>query len=144
MTMKAKIEKYTPIILSVIVLCVLLYMEFNLAVDVRKTISNELITMFSIFFGFISSSLSILCSMQDKDFIKGMKTTGAYSEIIEYHWKAIFASSISIVIAFFSTLSCDWYFLTDFIDEILLSVSIGAFASILRVVYLFKQTLSFS
>lgn len=138
------LERYSPIAGSLLSFLVLI--KFNISVQEAHIpqIASAFFTIYAVLLGFISASLSIFFSIQDRKFIKTMKSSGAFKAIIKYHYCSIIWCMCAILIAFTVTISTgnEAIFNCAFVSKILISIGIGAMLSFLRVTYLLCRVLS--
>lgn len=134
------IEKYTPISVCLLTLFLIIIFPTTRLWAHGAVLANAMITFFSISFGFIATSLSIMFSIQDRKFVKSLKSSGAFRQIIDYHWSAILWSLLSVFVAILFLLS-DGNNVNDISNtsktmlSAALSIGFGSACSSLRVVY---------
>lgn len=97
--------------------------------------------IFSIFCGFISTSLSILFSLQDRRSVKKMKDSYAFYEIVSYHWWAIIWCAAAIAMAFIMLFSPKLQFVGVTCLDVMFGVGLGACFAVHRVIYFFVRIL---
>lgn len=68
-------EKHAGIIVFIIAIIVLFLLKNKLCITKIENSLTDFLNIFSIFAGFLTTSVSILYSIQDKDFIKIAKTS---------------------------------------------------------------------
>lgn len=85
-----------------------------------------------IFAGFLTTSISILYSIQDKDFIKIAKTSGAYQDLLKLIYKTIGWCVLSIVAVIIAKLIT-----ADSVKLIPLSICFGALSAVILAGFLF-------
>lgn len=134
-------ERHYPSLGCCLGICLLYLYPFVITEPQAQALCNAFFTIFSICCGFISTSLSILFSLQERQSIKILKTSGAFSEIIDYHWMAIFWCLLSIVSAFIviflpksSVLDCS-------IVNIMLAIGFGGLLAVYRLIHLLVRVL---
>ncbi len=136
-----KLENIYPLLSGIIVFLLLLWGEIDFSLETLRQLSNAFFVLFSISCGFISTSLSIFFTLQDRRVIKSLKTSNVFYEIISYHWKAIiwcfFALFLAFLIAIFPELKVFdlplGYFMCAF--------GFSAVLAIYRVISLFMRVL---
>lgn len=126
------IEKYTWIVVITITFSFLYFIRDELKVDTLNDLLTCFLNIFSIFIGFLTVSLSVLFSTQDKEFIKIAKTSGAYQQLFRYIYIAIAYCILAILLVISSKLLA-----FDVLKIFSLSVCFGSFSSALLAGYLF-------
>lgn len=136
------IEKYAPSSGATACLLGLLFHVSAWDSVFAREASNAFFVIFSISCGFISTSLSILFTLQDRRAVKSLKTSGAFRDIVSYHWRAILWCLTAIIFALLFLLT-QYYFkeLNCLSGQVMFSAGCGAFLAVLRVVYLFVKVL---
>nr|DAP84355.1 MAG TPA: hypothetical protein [Caudoviricetes sp.] len=126
------IEKYIGITVIAIAFAILYYLKEKLPLDKINVSLTDFLNIFSIFAGFLTTSISLLFSIQDKKFIKIAKTSGAYQQLLKYIYTTIAYCVVSISFVIFAKLiSCDIFKILS------LSVCFGSFAKVVLVGFLF-------
>lgn len=133
-------ENLFPLILSVLVFIIIILspLKHNINFDFCNKLSGPYLTIFSICFAFIFSSLSFLLCLTDNKFIRGMKQSGTFKKIIYYHEKCIlwcaFAIFCGTIILFWSKeIYKPWQ------GAIFISAGIGSISSTWRIFNLFLK-----
>jgi len=138
------IERNGPIAVSLLSFLLLNLFRIYVQEIHIPQIANAFFTIYAVLLGFISASLSIFFSIQDRKFIKSLKTSGAFKAIIKYHYKAIIWCICALLIAFIVTISTGNKAIFDckIIGRILVSIGIGAMLAFYRVAYMLCKVLS--
>lgn len=136
-----QVENWYPTVVCLGVLIVLRSMPQTVDSVAISSIINAFFVIFSIFCGFISTSLSILFSLQDRRAIKKMKDSNAFYEIIVFHWRAILWCAAAIIMAFAMLFSPKFSFLGVTCLDVMFSVGVGACSAVYRVIYFFVRIL---
>lgn len=140
--MLAKIvEQGYPFAGFIIVLGGLMLNPLDITASQIKDLSNAFFIIFSISCGFTSTSLSILFTLQDRRPVKILKTSNAFYEIIDFHWRAIAWTFIAILSAFGVVLFPKFQILTVRIEYLMLAGGTGAILAVHRVILLFVRVL---
>lgn len=134
-------EKLYPALGGFIFLSWIYYKNPQLDSALVSTISNAFFIIFSICFGFISTSISILFTLQDRMSVKTLKTSNAFYEIITFHWKAILACFLSISSAIMVSIFPSFVIFGCQLVFIMLSFGTCAVLSVFRVIYMFVRIL---
>lgn len=107
-----------------------------------KDLANAFFIIFSICCGFISTSLSILFTLQDRRSVKSLKSSGAFKDIISFHWRALLWCFIAILGAFGVLLAQSYSGqASPYFGYGMISVGIGAVLAVFRVIHLFVRIL---
>jgi len=142
-----RLERWGPLGGTFLAWLTLALLRPSIDIELFKDISNIYTVFFSVASGFIATSLSILFTVQDKDFIRSLKTSNAFYEIVDYHWKALGWSVFAILSAFIPIIMrqslIGQKLDTPYNYKLLLCIAtgVGAFLAVLRVTYLFGYTL---
>jgi len=107
-----------------------------------KDLATSFAAIFAVFLGFITTSISIFFSAQDKPFVKSMKTSGAFSMIVNYHHLAIIWCSIAVFVSLVCTVicqDCEHNSIGMYIKTTMFATSAAAFISMVRVGYFYKK-----
>lgn len=107
-------------------------------------VANAFFTIFAVLLGFISASLSIFFSIQDRKFIKTLKTSGAFGGIIKYHYRSMLWCFTAIFLAFITTVSTgkEAVFECSLVGKLLMAIGFGAMLSFFRVSHMLCMVLS--
>ena len=138
------LERKGPLGGALLTLLLLIVLRPGIEAGLLKDISDLYTVFFSVACGFIATSLSILFTVQDREFAKGLKSSGAFNEIVAYHWGALRWSTFVIFFTAFaliflkqsSTPQNETLFYKG-ITLFCLAMGMGAFLAVLRVSYLF-------
>lgn len=134
-------ERFIPEACFIIVLT-LTYIYSDIIPVNTKDLSGSFAAIFAVFVGFITTSISIFFSAQDKQFIKSMKSSGSFAMIVSYHHMAIMWCSVAVVASLVCTVFCDNCSNNNFVTAIkgvMFSTSFAAFVSMVRVGYFYKK-----
>lgn len=125
-------EKHAGAIVFVITIFVLFWLKNMLCMTKIESSLTDFLNIFSIFAGFLTTSISILYSIQDKDFIITAKTSGAYQDLLNLIYKAIGCCVLSIVVVIIAKLIT-----VDSVKLIALSICFGALSAVILTGFLF-------
>lgn len=125
-------EKHAGIIVFIIAIVVLFLLKNKLCITKIENSLTDFLNIFSIFAGFLTTSISILYSIQDKDFIKIAKTSGAYQDLLKLIYKTIGWCVLSIVAVIIAKLIT-----ADSVKLIALSICFGALSAVILAGFLF-------
>ena len=125
-------EKHAGAIVFVITIFVLFWLKNMLCMTKIESSLTDFLNIFSIFAGFLTNSISILYSIQDKDFIITAKTSGAYQDLLNLIYKAIGCCVLSIVAVIIAKLIT-----VDSVKLIALSICFGALSAVILTGFLF-------
>ena len=125
-------EKHAGAIVFVITIFVLFWLKNMLCMTKIESSLTDFLNIFSIFAGFLTTSISILYSIQDKDFIITAKTSGAYQDLLNLIYKAIGCGVLSIVAVIIAKLIT-----VDSVKLIALSICFGALSAVILTGFLF-------
>ena len=125
-------EKHAGIIVFIIAIIVLFLLKNKLCITKIENSLTDFLNIFSIFAGFLTTSVSILYSIQDKDFIKIAKTSGAYQDLLKLIYKTIGWCVLSIVAVIIAKLIT-----ADSVKLIALSICFGALSAVILAGFLF-------
>lgn len=125
-------EKHVGAIVFVIATFVLFWLKNMLCMTKIESSLTDFLNIFSIFAGFLTTSISILYSIQDKDFIITAKTSGAYQDLLNLIYKTIGCCVLSIVAVIIAKLVT-----VDSVKLIALSICFGALSSVILSGFLF-------
>ncbi|MDY4993151.1 MAG: hypothetical protein SO069_07015 [Succinivibrio sp.] len=125
-------EKHAGAIVFVITIFVLFWLKNMLCMTKIESSLTDFLNIFSIFAGFLTTSISILYSIQDKDFIITAKTSGAYQDLLNLIYKAIGCCVLSIVAVIIAKLIT-----VDSVKLIALSICFGALSAVILTGFLF-------
>lgn len=136
-------EALYPLLFAVLACVSTFFAGNNFIAAHSQHIASAFFTIFSVFFGFIAASLSILFSIQDKRFVKTLKSAGTFSIILKYHIRACLLNFLAIACAFLTTLSDGEFPLFDIVvaSKIMISVGVWAFFASIRVVHMLSIVL---
>lgn len=133
-------EEFFPLILSILIFIIIILSPLKHVInfDFCYKLSSPYLTIFSVCFAFIFSSLSFLLCLTDNKFLRGMKQSGSFKKIINYHKKCIlwcaFAIFCGTIIIFYNqNIYRPWQ------GAIFVSVGIGAISSTWRIFSLFLK-----
>lgn len=139
--MSKKFEEHYPLLGCGIGIGLVWLCPFDFTEPKTQALCDAFFTIFSIFCGFITTSLSILFSLQERQSIKILKTSGAFSEIIDYHWKAIIWSLVAIVIAFIALFLPTYSILGRPLVGFMLAIGFGGLLAVCRLIHLLVRVL---
>ena len=125
-------EKHAGAIVFVITIFVLFWLKNMLCMTKIESSLTDFLNIFSIFAGFLTTSISILYSIQDKDFIITAKTSGAYQDLLNLIYKAIGCCVLSFVAVIIAKLIT-----VDSVKLIALSICFGALSAVILTGFLF-------
>ena len=125
-------EKHAGIIVFIIAIIVLFLLKNKLCITKIENSLTDFLNIFSIFAGFLTTSVSILYSIQDKDFIITAKTSGAYQDLLNLIYKTIGCCVLSIVAVIIAKLIT-----VDSVKLIALSICFGALSAVILTGFLF-------
>lgn len=128
------IEKYIRIVVFALSFTVLFFMRNIIDANTIDNLLYGFLNITSIFAGFLTASVVVMISEQNKEFIKIAKTSGAYQMLLRYIYVAIIYCVISIILVVFAKL-----FVFDILKLFALSVCFGSFASALLAEFLFVK-----
>lgn len=137
------LERWHPALFFWAALLAQIFFKFTITQDKITGTANALLTIYAIILGFVSTAISILFSVQDRKFMRTLKTSGAYHEIIKYHWSAmrwcfiVVLISITIVIIGDNSVLTSWQKCLMF--KLVMSTAIGAMMATFRVMHLFQK-----
>lgn len=135
-------ESIYPFVLALLtfLFLLLIYPNWLTEISVCRILSSPYLTIFSVCFAFIFSSLSFLLCLTGNSFFRGMKQTGALEKIIKYHKRCItwcfFAMILGVVVLFWSeSLYSLWH------GSFFIAIGIGALSSTWRIFSLFFKVI---
>lgn len=137
------LERLYPVATFVIAISIQACFRLGIPFVHFQPISNALITIFSIIIGFVFTAVSIMFSVQDRDFMKKLKQSGTYRSVVRYHWSSIrwcfsvIIMSIIIMIVGNNESLCPYFRVT--LMQFTISLAIAAVSATFRVVHLFQR-----
>lgn len=136
-------EKLYPTAVFFVAIVTQVYYRLSIPFAHFQPISNALVTIFSIIVGFVFTAVSIMFSVQDRDFMKKLKQSGTYANVVKYHWSSIrwcfsvIVMSIIIMIVGNNESVCPYFRVT--LVQFTVSLAVAAVAATFRVVHLFQR-----
>ncbi len=111
-----------------------------LDLDFCSALSNAYLTFFSICFGFIFASLSVLLSINDKPVMRWLRRLGLFPTLISYHWSSVRWCLAGCVLGVIASFKPGWY--ADCHGALFLGIGVVALFSAWRIFRLFAKIVS--
>lgn len=137
------IESWYPSALAVAVFCWLCIRPFNwITPDKCRLLAGQYVSIFSAFFGFAFASMAVLLSFGEKDFVRGMKQSGALEQLIRYHTYCLIWCVLGILCGAVMQF-CPTSGFSPVVVAAFISVGVGAILSTWRIMRLFFRLLGY-
>lgn len=133
------IESWYPLVVALIVFVVSSYQEY-LTLEGCQKLSSQYLSVFTAFLGFAFASMVTLVCLADKEFLRGMKQSGALPLLLRYHWNCL----VWCVVAIGTALTIQFCSVNNFyptFGAILMATGVGAILATWRIARLFHRLL---